>query len=116
MFSVGEDALTDQTIDKYKSVITENGGQIDRHEDWGPLKMAYDINNENKARYILISYNSGGIIPINVMDAMLAKYGTVTKIPVEHKTYNRLKGISEYKRTTQKEAIKEFFWLLQKSS
>ena len=69
-----------------------------------------------KARYILISYNSGGIIPINVMDAMLAKYGTVTKIPVEHKTYNRLKGISEYKRTTQKEAIKEFFWLLQKSS
>ena len=44
MFSVGEDALTDQTIDKYKSVITENGGNIDRYEDWGSLKMAYDIN------------------------------------------------------------------------
>ena len=40
MFSVGEDSLTDQTVEKYKSVITENGGSIDRHEDWGPLKMA----------------------------------------------------------------------------
>ena len=58
MFSVGEDALTDQTIDKYKSVITENGGNIDRYEDWGSLKMAYDINNENKARYILINFSA----------------------------------------------------------
>ena len=56
MFSVGEDALTDQTVEKYKSVITENGGSIDRQEDWGPLKMAYDINYENKARYILINF------------------------------------------------------------
>ena len=39
MFSVGEDSLTDQTVEKYKSVITENGGSIDRHEDWGPLKI-----------------------------------------------------------------------------
>ena len=30
MFSVGEDSLTDQTVEKYKSVITENGGSIDR--------------------------------------------------------------------------------------
>ena len=57
MFSVGEDTLTNQTIDKYKSVITENSGTIDRHEDWGSLKMSYDINNENKARYILINFN-----------------------------------------------------------
>ena len=31
MFSVGEDTLTNQTIDKYKSVITENKGLIDRY-------------------------------------------------------------------------------------
>ena len=46
------------------------------------------------------------------MDAILKKYGNDDKIPVEHKTYNRLKGISEYKRTTEKEKIKEFFWLV----
>lgn len=58
MFSVGEDTLTNQTIDKYKSVITENNGVIDRYEDWGSLKMSYDINNENKARYILINFKA----------------------------------------------------------
>lgn len=62
MFSVGEDALTDQTIEKYKTVITENGGSIDRHEDWGPLKMAYDIDNENKARYILINFKANNAV------------------------------------------------------
>ncbi len=58
MFSVGEDSLTDQTIEKYKSVITESSGMIDRFEDWGSLKMAYDIKNENKARYVLINFKS----------------------------------------------------------
>ena len=58
MFSVGEDTLTNQTIDKYKSVITDNNGVIDRYEDWGSLKMSYDINNENKARYILINFKA----------------------------------------------------------
>ena len=56
MFSVGEDSLTNQTIEKFKSVITDSKGEIDRYEDWGSLKMAYDINKENKARYILINF------------------------------------------------------------
>ena len=70
MFSVGEDALTDQTVDKYKSVITDNGGSIDRYEDWGSLKMAYDINNENKARYILINFSADNNI-INQLNELI---------------------------------------------
>ena len=70
MFSVGEDTLTDQTVDKYKSVITENGGSIDRYEDWGSLKMAYDINNENKARYILINFSADNKI-INQLNELI---------------------------------------------
>ncbi len=70
MFSVGEDNLTDQTVDKYKSVITENGGSIDRYEDWGSLKMAYDINNENKARYILINFRADNNV-INQLNELI---------------------------------------------
>ena len=70
MFSVGEDNLTDQTVDKYKSVITENGGSIDRYEDWGSLKMAYDINNENKARYILINFKADNNV-INQLNELI---------------------------------------------
>tara|TARA_Y100000768_G_scaffold9429_1_gene6660 strand:- start:5705 stop:6037 length:333 start_codon:yes stop_codon:yes gene_type:complete len=70
MFSVGEDSLTDQTIDKFKSVITDNKGIIDRYEDWGSLKMAYDINNENKARYVLINFH-GDISIIDKLNELI---------------------------------------------
>ena len=73
-----------------------------------------NLINHTNAKYILISYNNRGIIPLENMRKILETYGEVTTIPVEHKTYNRLKGISEYKRTTEKAAIKEFFWLVER--
>ncbi len=69
------------------------------------------IENTN-SKYILLSYNSGGIVSLEKINEILKKYGNVKKIPVNHKTYNRLKGISEYKRTTNKDPIKEYFWLV----
>jgi adenine-specific DNA-methyltransferase len=71
------------------------------------------IENTNSS-YILLSYNNGGIIKLDKLQQILSKYGKVTKIPVEHKTYNKLKGLSEYKRKKEKEEIKEYFWLLMK--
>lgn len=77
-------------------------------------KALTKLIEDTNASYILLSYNSGGIIGLDKLDKILSKYGEVTKIPVEHKTYNRLKGISEYKRKQEKEKIKEYFWLLEK--
>ena len=71
-----------------------------------------ELIKNTKAKYILISYNNGGIIPLDVLENILREFGTVEKFPIEHNTYNRLKGISEYKRTTEKVKIKEFMWLL----
>jgi len=75
-------------------------------------KALDDLIKNTRSKYLLLSYNSGGIIPIDKLDKILKQYGSVDKIPVVHKTYNRLKGLSEYKRKTEKEPIKEFFWLL----
>jgi adenine-specific DNA-methyltransferase len=77
-------------------------------------KTLDDLIKNTKSKYILLSYNNGGIIPLDNLNKLLRHYGKVKKIPVEHKTYNRLKGISEYKRTQKKEPIKEYFWLLEK--
>tara|TARA_Y100001970_G_C13575880_1_gene528477 strand:- start:166 stop:513 length:348 start_codon:yes stop_codon:yes gene_type:complete len=59
MFDVNQDdAETISTVDKYKSTIESKGGSIDRHEDWGVIKMAYMIDKNNKARYILLNFQS----------------------------------------------------------
>ena len=78
-------------------------------------KRALENLIENtRAKYVLLSYNNGGIIPVAELDRILKKHGKLEKIPVEHKTYNRLKGISEYKRQHKKNPIQEYFWLLTK--
>jgi len=42
----------------------------------------------------------------------LERYGKLTKVPVEHKTYRKLQGIAAYKRKKKQEDVKEFLWLL----
>jgi adenine-specific DNA-methyltransferase len=77
-------------------------------------KTLEDLILTTKAKYILLSYNSSGIISHTNMKTILEKYGDLEIIYVPHKTYNRLKGISEYKREKPKEEIQEYFWLLHK--
>jgi adenine-specific DNA-methyltransferase len=74
-----------------------------------------DLIENTNSKYILLSYNSGGIIPLHVLEKILKQHGEVEIIPVIHKTYNRLRGISDYKRKHTKQEIKEYFWLLTKS-
>ncbi len=85
---------------------------------YNSLKYSKQVFNEliqnTNSKYILISYNNGGVIPLSELEKIFAKFGTFEKFPVQHKTYNRLKGLSEYKRTTNKESIQEYFWLLTK--
>lgn len=65
-----------------------------------------------KAKFIVLSYNNKGIIPISNLEKILEKKGKVYKYPVNHKTYNRLKGIASYKRTSEWEDVKEFIWMV----
>ena len=77
-------------------------------------KSFEDLILNTKAKFILVSYNNGGIISLENLEKILKKFGNVYKIPVDHKTYNRLKGQASYKRKKKEEKIKEFLWLLQK--
>ena len=42
-------------IERYTNVITKDGGQIHRLEDWGRRQLAYHINKIHKAHYVLIN-------------------------------------------------------------
>lgn len=64
------------------------------------------------SKFIILSYNNKGIIPIKKIEEILSKRGVVYTIPVNHKTYNKLKGIASYKRKGDWEEVKEFIWLV----
>ena len=66
-----------------------------------------------KAKYILLSYNNKGIIPINTIEQILETRGKLYKFPLTHKTYNKLKGIATYKRKVAWDDVKEYLWLVK---
>ena len=42
-------------IEKYKEIITINGGIVHREEDWGRKHLAYPINKIYKAHYLMMN-------------------------------------------------------------
>ncbi|NNC23225.1 30S ribosomal protein S6 [Salinisphaera sp. USBA-960] len=43
-------------VEKYRSIVEAEGGQIHRHEDWGRRQLAYPINKIHKAHYVLMNF------------------------------------------------------------
>ncbi|QNM97714.1 30S ribosomal protein S6 [Chitinimonas koreensis] len=46
-------------IERYKTMITNDGGKIHRLEDWGRRQMAYPIQKMHKAHYVLMNIEIG---------------------------------------------------------
>lgn len=46
-------------VERYKAIVTDNGGAIHRLEDWGRRQLAYPIQKIHKAHYILMNIECG---------------------------------------------------------
>ncbi len=46
-------------IERYKTLVAEQGGKIHRIEDWGRRPLAYPIEKLVKAHYVLLNIESG---------------------------------------------------------
>ncbi len=46
-------------IERYKSTVTTQGGQVHRVEDWGRRQLAYMIQKLAKAHYVCINIECG---------------------------------------------------------
>lgn len=47
-------------IERYKTLVTAQGGQIHRIEDWGRRQLAYPIEKLVKAHYVLMNIECDG--------------------------------------------------------
>ena len=45
-----------ETVEKFKKVLTDNGGNIENEENWGLRKLAYPIENKNTGFYTLSEF------------------------------------------------------------
>jgi len=54
------EAQMKEAVDKFKGVITGNGGEIVHEENWGLKKLAYPIQKKSTGFYYLIEFKAPG--------------------------------------------------------
>lgn len=52
------DAQMKEAVEKFKTVITNNGGAITNEENWGMRKLAYTIQKKSTGFYTLLQFDA----------------------------------------------------------
>ena len=54
------EAQMKEAVEKYKKLVTDNGGSIVHEENWGLKKLAYPIQKKSTGFYYLIEFSAEG--------------------------------------------------------
>ncbi len=58
-----EDAPRKELIERISTLITDNGGTVDKSDEWGKRRLAYPINYRNEGYYVLVNFSAGSELP-----------------------------------------------------
>ena len=89
-----------ETVQKFKKVITDNGGEIVHEENWGLKKLAYPIQKKSTGFYYLIEFEAEGTL----IEQLEIQYRRDERI-IRFLTFKMEKAAVEYaeKKRRQKE-------------
>lgn len=79
--SKGEEAVT-ELVEKFKTLIEKEASNVEV-DDWGKRKLAYPINDETEAYYVVYTFTSAPELPkevtrvLNITDGVLRSLITV---------------------------------------
>ena len=54
------DTQVKETVEKFRSFITGNGGEMENEENWGLKKLAYPIQKKDNGYYFLFQFAAAG--------------------------------------------------------
>lgn len=61
IFIVHPDIVGDEyasVVDKFKGVLTDQGAEILKVDEWGTRKLAYPIRKQGRGTYVLVAYQA----------------------------------------------------------
>ena len=64
-------------LDKFSGIITENGGNIEKVDEWGKKKLAYLIEDYSEGYYYVVTFTAAAAVPaeldrvFNITDGIL---------------------------------------------
>lgn len=60
--NVADDART-ALVERFSGIVTSGGGNVEKIDDWGQRKLAYEINDLTEGHYILMHFESEPELP-----------------------------------------------------
>ena len=64
-----EQARTD-LINRFSGLVEQNGGQVDRVDEWGKRRLAYAINYKTEGYYVLMYIAAPAELPVGSITAL----------------------------------------------
>lgn len=61
-----EEEARKNLIEKFSALIQENGGEIEKVDEWGKRRLAYAINDKPEGYYVLVVFNGPSELPREV--------------------------------------------------
>ena len=58
-----EDEAIKGVIEKFSGIITANGGEIEKTDEWGRKKLAYPIDYKTEGDYVLVNFAAAPELP-----------------------------------------------------
>jgi len=58
-----DDETIEATVEKFKNLITSNGGTVESVDLWGKRRLAYVINYETEGYYTLVNFEAPAELP-----------------------------------------------------
>ncbi len=58
-----EEAARKDLIEKFNGIITANGGEVVKVEEWGKRRLAYAIDYKTEGYYVYVAFNAAAALP-----------------------------------------------------
>ncbi len=53
-----EEEKTEELIEKFKSIVEREGGEVSNLDKWGKRKLAYEVKKQKEGFYVLMNYTA----------------------------------------------------------
>ena len=58
-----DDEATKTTVEKFSQLVSANGGMVEKVDEWGRRRLAYEIDYKSEGYYVLMHFEGDSELP-----------------------------------------------------